>query len=398
MGLLDGYRLLDLSRLAPGPNASRLLADMGMEVIKVEEPEQRGGFDRDTLTPANGSPDEHVRWAAYNVLARNKQSIAINLKHEPGRQIFYRLVTTADVVLEGYRPGVAERLGVGYPKLSELNPMVIYCSLSLVGQDGPHSGVAGHDAQAQAITGMLALGSDEEGNPRHSGYSTADHGGALHAVVGILAALLGRPKLGKGQYIDVAMSDSLLSFVPTFATQYLRDGVQPARGEGWPYHLTVLKCKDGRYISTQNAETYFWERFCYAIGREDLIPYRRATEFEYPRVVREIRSVMLTKTRDEWLDILRKADTCVAPVHEFGRGFDDPQNVHRGATWELDHPVVGKVRQLGFPIKFSETPGEFRTFAPELGEHTIPILERIGYGQSEIDVLLANGTVKASGT
>ena len=395
MRLLESFRMLDLSRLAPGPNASRLLADLGMDVIKVEEPAPRGGFDRDTLTPIGVSQEERVRWAAYNVFGRNKKSIAINLKDARGQEAFYRLVRTADVVMEGYRPGVADSLGVGYRKLAEINPMIVYCSLSLVGQDGPYRDVAGHDAQAQAVAGLLALGSDEEGNPRHSGYSTADHGGALHAVMGILAALLGRPKLGKGQHIDVAMSDTLLSFVPTFATHYLRDGLQPPRGKNWPYQLTVLKCKDGKYISTQNAETYFWERFCRAIGRADLIPYRRSDDEKYPWVVEQIRAVMLTKDRDEWLEILRQADTCVAPVREFGEAFDDPHNRHRGTTWELDHPRVGKVRQIAFPIKFSETPGEFRSFAPELGEQTVALLHEVGYTQPEIESLLQAQVVKA---
>lgn len=393
--MLSRFRLLDLSRLAPGPNASRLLADMGMEVIKVEEPRPRGGFDRDTLTPVDASDAERTRAAAFNVLGRNKKSISIDLKSEAGRDAFYRLVDGADVVLEGYRPGVAARLGVDHPTLAARNPRLVYCSISGFGQDGPYARRPAHDANFQAVAGMLALGSDEAGHPRHPGFSVGDHGAALHAALGILAALLGREENGRGQHIDVSITETLPTFVPTYASRYLMDGTRRPRGEHWPFRLMTLRCKDGLYLCTQNAETYFWERFCRAIGLPHLIPHRDAASPEHPRVVREIQERMLTRTRDEWLEILTEAETCVTPLHEFGEAFDrDPQLRQRGALWELEHPSAGRVRQIGFPMRFSETPARFRSFAPELGQHTRELLREAGYSDAEVEELLKSGAVK----
>jgi crotonobetainyl-CoA:carnitine CoA-transferase CaiB-like acyl-CoA transferase len=389
--------MLDLSRLAPGPNASRLLADMGMDVIKVEESAARGGFHRDTLTPISASDKEQTRWAAYNVLGRNKRSIALNLKDERGREVFYRLARTADVVLEGYRPGVVYRIGVDYETLREINPAIVYCSISGMGQDGPYRDRAGHDANYQALAGLMALGSDGDGTPTYPGYSVADHGAALHAVIGILAALLGRAESGRGQYIDIAMTDVLNTFIPTQSGNYFRDQAEVQRGAHWLHQLTVLRCQDGKYLCTQNAETYFWERFCSAIAREDLAALPRAADDPgFPKLVEEVRRTMLTKTRDEWLDILVPADTCVSPVNELSEAFDDPHMVHRQTVWELEHPVVGQVKQIGFPIKFSETPGAFRSFAPSLGEHTVELLRLAAYTEAEIETLLADGVAKAA--
>lgn len=397
MMLLEGFRMLDLSRLAPGPNASRLLADFGMEVIKVEESAPRGGFDRDTLTPIGADAEAAARAAAFNVFGRNKKSIAINLKDPRGGEAFRKLATKADVILEAYRPGVTRRLGIDYETISAVNPGIVYCSISGYGQDGPYANIPGHDANFQALSGLLAFGSTESGEPSYPGYSTADHGAAVHAAMAILAALLGRPKLGRGQYIDIAMSDILTTFMPTHASRYLRDGFAQPRGAEWPHALTVIKCKDGKYLCTQNAETYFWQRFCKAIGRDDLADYAMGSGGErYQYIVREVKEVMLTRTRDDWLDILRAADTCVSPILELGEAIDDPHNRYRGTFWELDHPTIGKVRQVGSPVRFSETPARFRSFAPELGQHTVELLEGAGYPRGAIDQLLAEGVFKAS--
>ena len=395
MLLLEGYRMLDLSRLAPGPNCSRLLADMGMDVIKVEEQLPRGGFDRDTLTPLNASLEEQERWLAFNPYGRNKRSIAINLKDPKGQELFRRLAKAADVVLEGYRPGVVKRLGIDYATLNKLNPRVVYCSISGYGQDGPYRDTASHDGNFQAVAGLMAMGNDSEGNPNHAGFSAADHGAAVHAAMAILAALLGREKLGRGLYIDVAMTDTLSTFMVTFATNYFRDGISVPRGERWPYHLCVLRCKDGKYLSTQNAETYFWERFCKAIGREDLIPIKDNKHPKYGWMVREVRKTMLTRNRDDWVELLRKADSCISPLNELSEALDrDPHLKHRQFVWDVQHPKLGKVRQLGFPVKFSETPATFRRFAPKLGEHTSELMREAGYSAAEVRRLAKDGVVK----
>lgn len=391
---LEGYRLLDLSRLLPGPSGSQVLADMGMEVIKVEEPEPRGGVGRDSLTPPEPTPEEEVHYSAYNMLARNKRSIALNLRMLEGREVFYRLVKTADAVLESYRPGVVKRLGVDYEAVRQINPRIVYCSISGYGEDGPYADLPGHDINYCSIAGQMALTSDVEGNPVPNMISLADGASGLHAVIGILAALLAREKTGKGQYVDVTLTHSVMPFLTKFFGPYFRDGKVTPRGQP---NLQLLECKDGRYVTTDNSETHFWERFCNAIGRPEFIPLRKPSSVNYEayaNMVREVKTVMRTRTRDEWFQVLRDAETCVAPLLEMEEVFQDPQNLHRGMLLELEHPSEGVVRQMGFPILFSETPCRFRNFAPLLGEHSETLMLEIGYTLQQIEELEARGVVK----
>ena len=393
---LEKYRLLDLSRLQPGPSGSHLLADMGMEVIKVEEPEPRGGMGRDVLTPTIPTPETEVEYAAFNAFARNKKSIAINLQTEEGRQALYRLVATADAFLEGYRPGVMARLGCDYATLSKINPRLVYCSLSGYGQDGPYAKMPGHDPNFCSVAGQLALQWDEAGTPIENGVSMADVAGGVHAAMGIMAALLARETTGRGQFVDVSLAHSVMSWMVNISSDYFRTGEKPS-GIGFR-RLHVLRCQDNKFITIANAETHFWTNFCNAIGRPDFIAMQRLTpenKKQYFAMVKEIRAVMMTKPRDEWFKILSEADTCVAPVLEIDEVFENPANRHRGMLLELQHPTMGNVRQIGPAIKFSDTPFQFRNFAPVLGEQTEQILREIGYSQEEIDALESKGAVKA---
>jgi len=295
---------------------------------------------------------------------------------------------------------VIKRLGCDYETLAKINPRIVYCSLSGYGQDGPWARMPGHDINYCAVAGEVALQRDEQGNPVYNGIPMADMAGGLHAALGILAALMAREKTGRGQFIDVTLAHSVMPWMTLATSYYFRDG-------NWPYssgmrgHFGVVKCKDGRFLSIiTEGEVQFWRNFCNGIGRPDFVPlHRRALEnpAEYEEMVREIKAIMLTKTRDEWFEQLSKAECCIAPVLELGELYDHPVHKHRGMFLELDHPTMGKVRQLGSPIKFSDTPFEFRSFAPVLGEHTRELLREAGYPPQEVEHLIESGAVKAWG-
>jgi crotonobetainyl-CoA:carnitine CoA-transferase CaiB-like acyl-CoA transferase len=389
---LEGIRILDLSRLAPGPFGSMMLADMGAEVIKVEEVAERGGMARDIFVPPSASPEEEERALSLDILGRNKKSIAINLKLPKGKEILYKLAATADVFYEGYRPGVTKRLGIDYETLSQINPRIVYCSISGYGQSGPYRDLPGHNSTYNAIAGVLAANTDMEDRPLAGGVPVADISVGLHAVIGVLCALMAREKTGQGQYVDVSFCDSAMSFAALHLTQYMVFG-QISRLRDAQLIQNAWQTKDGKYIATSPLESHFWERFCRALGLEELIPHHYATGKKYEEVVSAIRDRFLTKTRDEWFEIMKKADTCVSPVLTLEEVFSDPQICHRNMIMELNHPTRGKAKQFGFPIKLSETPAQFRSFGPLLGQHTEKILQELGYTGAEVKTLQKAGAI-----
>ncbi|MCX6021377.1 MAG: CaiB/BaiF CoA-transferase family protein [Chloroflexi bacterium] len=392
---LEGYRLLDLSRLQPGPSGSHVLADLGMDVIKIEEMEPRGGMGRDVLTPVIPTPETEVEYAAYNAYARNKKSIAINLQTPEGKEVLYRLVRSADAFWEGYRPGVMARLGCDYETLSKINPRLVYVSLSGYGQDGPYAKMPGHDPNYCSVAGQLSIQGDEFGTPVGNGVPLADVAGGIHAAMGTMAAIMAREKTGRGQYIDITLTHSVMSFMVNTASNYFRAGIKKELGGET---MGVVKCQDGKFLTLANAETHFWANFCKAIERPEFIALHRWTDAnadQFDMMVKDVKATMMTKPRDVWFKILSDADTCVAPILEIDEVFEDPQNLHRGMLLEVDHPTMGKIKQIGPAIKFSDTPFSFRNFAPVLGEQTEELLREVGYSQQEIAALEQAGAVKA---
>ena len=391
---LEGIKILDLTRLLPGPYGTMLLGDLGAEVIKIEEPE-RGDYARWNPPQINGVGSRHL------LLNRNKKSLTLNLKAPEGKAVLRRMVEQgADVLIEQFRPGVMERLGVGYKDLEKVNPRIIYCSLTGYGQDGPYRDLAGHDLNYIGIAGVLGLTGQKGGSPVIPGIQIADLiGGGLYAVIGILSALMARQKTGRGQYVDISMLDGVVSLLPDSAALYFAEGKAPRAGErrlggGLPQYQ-VYQTQDGKYLAVGALEEKFWANLSRLIGRPEWaekIP--RELEPRCEEIQKEMARLFQTKTQKEWLDLLMHEDTCVTAVQSLDEVFADPQVRSRQMLVETTHPKAGRVRQIGVPIKFSETPGEIRMPAPEIGEHTEEILGEFGFAQEEIDRLRKMGVIR----
>jgi crotonobetainyl-CoA:carnitine CoA-transferase CaiB-like acyl-CoA transferase len=382
MGPLKGLKMLDLSRLLPGPYCSLLLADMGMEVLKIEDTEI-GDYSRKT------DPLQKEESPFFLTLNRNKKSMRLNLKTREGMEIFYKLIETYDIVLEGFRPGVMDRLGIGYQELRKINPRVIFCSLSGYGQDGPYRERSGHDINYIGLGGILGLMGPKRGAPVIPSVQIADiGGGGLMAAIAILVAVIHREKKGEGQFLDISMFDGIISWLSVTAGKYFMDGELPERDEmllsGRYACYQVYPTKDRRYMSLGALEPKFWRNFCEAIGRKDLIEKQYVEGDERVSIIGEIQELFKTKTQKEWVDLFRNVDACCEPILTFEEVFQHPQVLHRQMVAELEHPREGKIRQIGNPIKTSQFPFEIRIPPPSWGEHTIEVLKEIGYSDKEI--------------
>ena len=397
MMALDGIKVLDFCRNAPGMFATMILADMGADVLMVERPmdEARAAYER--VVAGIETPEDERRHAAFNALQRNKRSIALNLKEPEALEIFRQLATDADVVVEGFRPGVVNRLGVGYEQVKKINPRAVYCSVSGYGQTGPYSQMAGHDINYISFAGALGLiGDSSDGKPAIPLNLIADYaGGGLCGAVGILAALMAREKTGQGQYVDIAMTEGVLYMLCGMIADAFSQGYKPTRGGtrlngGSPYY-NVYRTADGKYFSIAAIEPWFWENLCRAIEREDLIPHQGADEDERAEISRILEATFLSKTRDEWFEALRDANISVAKVYDLEEALNDPQVQDRGMVVELEAPgtLNGKVRQPGIPFLLSETPGAVRHVGSVVGQHTAEVLAGLGYDHDHIAELRA---------
>lgn len=388
---LEGIKVLDLSRYLPGPLATQILADFGAEVIKIED--RKGELGR-FLPPM--IDDTSARFYAVN---RNKKSMGLDLKQPEGKEIFKKLAAEADIIVDQFRPDVMSKLGLGYETLKEINPRIIYCIITGYGLTGPMRDAAGHDINYLNISGITELLGTKEGPPAMSGVQIADTaGGSLYSVIAILLALAAREKTGKGQLCDVAMMDGALSLLSYTIGEWSGGGNLPKRGNelltGGYATYNNYECKDGKYVSLGAVEAKFWASFCKKIGKEEYIPLQMDITRQ-PELEASIQSIMLTKTRDEWVEFFADSDICFTPVLTLDEMAQHPQVLAREMIHTLpDFQGSGKdLVCTGVPIKLSETPGEAKMVFAKTGQHTDEVLAGLGYSTSQIEQLHKDGVV-----
>jgi crotonobetainyl-CoA:carnitine CoA-transferase CaiB-like acyl-CoA transferase len=368
-----------------------MLADLGAEVIKIEEPNYG---DPARLVP----PRIKEEGALFLTVNRNKKSVTLNLKDARGVAAYFKLAAQADVVIEGFRPGVVDRLGIGYAATREVNEKIVYCSLTGYGQNGPMADRSGHDINYTGMAGVLGLTADAKGMPVIPAVQIADLGGGMIAAIGILSALLARNHTGKGQYIDVSMLDASISLMPFVASNFFAGedtevGAHTQLTGSFPFY-NVYKTKDGKYLSLGALEPKFWKNFCEAVSRKDFIEKQFAKGKDRERLQTELRSLFLSKTRDEWLKFFADKDVCCEPIYNMAEALSSPQAAQRAMIFEMDHPVEGPLRQIGSPFKFSDTPVRMQLPPPRLGEHTEAVLAGIGYSEDELKRLRKDGVTQ----
>ncbi|MGI8911797.1 MAG: CaiB/BaiF CoA transferase family protein [Rubrobacteraceae bacterium] len=384
---LEKLKVLDLTQVMAGPFCCQVLADMGAAVTKIE-PRETGEQSRRSMGFKMNRGEDTAAFIAIN---RNKKSITLNLKEEAAREILYKMAREADVVVENYRPGVTKKLGVDYETLREINPRIIYASVSGFGQTGPYAMRAGYDLIAQGMSGVMSVTGEPGGPPAKCGIPIGDLSAGLFCAFGVLTACIAREETGRGQYIDTSLFEGALAFSVWETAELWSTGRIP-QPFGSAHRLTApyqaLQTSDG-YINVGANNQRLWTRLCNAIGREELIEDPRfATNDDRmenrAELAEELEKTLAGKTTDEWVDILLDAGFPAAPIHDYKEVFEDPHTLAREMMVEMDHPVEGKVKGLGIPVKLSETPGKIRRPAPLLGEHTEETLSGLGYSEEEI--------------
>jgi crotonobetainyl-CoA:carnitine CoA-transferase CaiB-like acyl-CoA transferase len=392
---LEGLRVLDLTRLLPGGFCSLLLADFGADVVKVEDT-GAGDYIRWSPPYVSGA-EESARSALFLALNRGKRSIQVDLKSQAGRDVLLRLVADADVLLESFRPGVLDRLGVGYERLRAENPRLVYCAITGYGQDGPARDRSGHDMNYLALNGLLGLSGSSDGPPVQSAGQIADlGGGALTAAFGVLVALRERERSGEGQMVDSSMFDGSLAWLALVAAAALATGVVPSRG-GLPLAGGFIcyrpyACADG-HVTLGALEPKFWATFCRGVGREDLLGH--AFDPQDSEAYEALCVIFASRSRAEWEAFAAEHDCCLEPVLGLDEVLASELVAAREMVVELSQPgAVSAVRLLGVPVKLSRTPGDpVRGPGPALGEHTDDVLAEAGYGAAEIAALHESGAV-----
>ena len=402
-GPLEGIKVIECNRVPPASLTTVLLADMGADVIRVVEPSPAMP-DLTDAGDAKGA-EQRQRRAGYWV-DRNKRSLSLGLKHPEAQEALRRLVADADVLVEGFRPGVMKRLGADYETMSKINPRLIYCSLSGFGQDGPYRDFPAHDINYLSLAGVLKQLGKPGQEPTIPLNLVADYAGAsMHGALGIMFALFARERTGRGQLVDIAYLDStisLLSAVPSFMA-WFGGGPEPDPTVGTfdgtrPYYTTYV-CSDGKQLSIGSTEPHLWHNFCRAVNRPDLESAQltpgealRTARPEQATAKKEVAVLLLTKPRDEWFDLLTKADVCVGKVYDPHEVFEDPQVRHRGMALDIDVDGATALNP-GVAVKLSDTPGSVRFPTPLSGAHTDEILESLGYSTAAIADMRSSGAI-----
>ena len=392
---LAGMVVLDLTQIMAGPVCTMLLADLGAEVIKIEKPD--GGDDTRRMGPplADG-------WAAgFLALNRNKRSLALNLRDAQGQAVFRRLLANADVVVENFRPGVMERLGLGYGQLSQLKPALVYCSISGFGATGPYAQRGGFDLVAQGMSGLMSITGFPDSPPAKVGVPITDISAGTLAAYGILCAYIHALKTGQGQSVDASLLEAGIAYTIWESALYFAEGEIPgplgsAHRVSAPYQ--ALPTQDG-YINIGAATQATWEQFCHAIGQETLIDDDRfrqpADRKTRERELAELLAATLTQqTTDYWLELLSQAGVVAGPIYNIAQVYQDPQVQARNMLVDLDDPELGTLHHIGIPVKLSATPGQIRRRAPALGEHSAEVLQESGFNPDEIAELAAAGVIR----
>jgi len=392
MSALNGLTVLDLTRVLSGPYCTMMLADMGARVIKVEQPGK--GDD----TRGWGPPFVNGESSYFLSINRNKESVTLDFKHPDGRAILEALIARADVLVENFRPGTLDKLGLDYASIAERFPRLIYCSISGFGQTGPRRTEAGYDAVMQAEGGLMSITGSADGSPYRLGVAIADIVSGMFAAQGITAALFARERTGRGQQVDIAMLDSVVALLSYQAGIYFANGVAPPRlGNRHPTIVPyeTFRASDGDFVVAVGNDDQ-WRRFCRVTGfaEQDMYATNRQRVTNYDSLKPALDALLGAGTREHWITQLKAAGVPCGSVRDLQEVFADPQTQSRDMLVELQHAVAGLVKLTGTPLKFSDTPGSVRTPPPLLGEHTATVLANdLGLASDRIDDLRSKGVI-----
>ncbi|MFC0274394.1 CaiB/BaiF CoA transferase family protein [Metabacillus herbersteinensis] len=395
MGPLTGAKILDASQIMAGPYCTMVLADLGAEVIKIEK--TQGGDDSRQMGPyVNGES------TCFFQINRNKKSVALNLKSEEGKKIFNELAKEADIIVENYRPGVTKSLGIDYESMKELNDGIIYCSISGYGQTGPYSHKGGFDLVAQGMTGLMSMTGLPGERPLKSGVAVYDIGAGVTAAYAILAAYIHKLKSGKGQQVDISLAECGLPWFTWEAAAYFANGTIP-EPSGWRHRVSApyqaIQAKDS-FMMVGCANQRTWEKFCeHVLAKPEWLNDERfqTNSLRHQHVEeleKEIEEITITMDASYWINKCEQAGVPAGPINNFAEAVNNEHYLEREMIQELEHPLLGKMKTIGSPTKFSETKAEIKTAAPLLGEHTEEVLSKLGYSTENIQSFIEKGAVK----
>ena len=391
---LERVKVLDLTQIMAGPYCTMMLADMGADVVKVEKP--NGGDD----TRRMGPPFIEGESAAFLGINRNKRSIVIDLRSDPGRELAQRMARESDVLVQNFRPGSLERMGLGYEQVREINPAIVYCTISGFGATGPYAQRGGFDLVTQGMSGLMSVTGHAGRPPAKVGVPICDLNAGMFGAIGILTAYINRLRTGQGQHVDTSLLEGGIAYTFWESAMYFATGEVP-EPKGSAHRLTApyqaFETSDG-YVNIGAANQANWERLCVAIGRDELVTDPRFVE---PRdrmnnideLVSTLEAIFSQESSAHWLEKLADAGVPGGPIYDLDEVYADPQVQAREMMVETDHPVAGRVKNIGIPIKLSETPGRFQRPAPALGQHTDEVLTELGCSPAEIEKLRSEGAV-----